>query len=164
VTLRRTAPARAAHERPVSVDHPSGAPCSRPDKQARFKEKEGEPPVPVAQTYVVDNTAATVGAIVSLGVLVLWIIVIVKFFQIAGDVRFIKDLLQFQDEYKDDEEDKDAFLTSAARLRELGQLRADGILSEDEFVGMKAAMLQDSDVLSTPDGRDDLHPGQGDGA
>lgn len=93
-----------------------------------------------------DSLAVLIGG----GVLVLWVAVLVKFFQVASDVRVIRGVLEGQHDaprYDDDEDDDDSteapagLLTEAAQLREFGRLRDEGLLTEDEFANLKTGLL-----------------------
>ncbi|HEX5913113.1 MAG TPA: hypothetical protein VFY54_08305 [Rubrobacter sp.] len=80
------------------------------------------------------------------GILILYILLIVKFFQIAGDVRAIRDLIRtdqdirYSDEDEDEAEDEDE-RDDIEQLRRLGELHKEGVLTDEGFTRLKEGMF-----------------------
>lgn len=108
---------------------------------------EGDVTGLLAQTTGSDS----VGVLIGLAVLALWGVMIWKFFEIAGNVASVRDMVSRLEDhfvYGDDDEDagevqeeEDSFTVEANRLREMGRLREEGLLSEEEFTLLKEGML-----------------------
>jgi hypothetical protein len=79
---------------------------------------------------------------------VLYVVMIYKFFEIAGNVASIRDAVSrledhfvYADEDEEEDEDEDSFTIEVNQLREMGRLREEGLLSEDEFTLLKEGLL-----------------------
>ena len=112
----------------------------------------------LGQTTTSRDEIEALAWVLALVVLVLYVLMIVKFFQIASDVRLMKDMmanrrLEELDAVIDDVggvAGSQEFTSDVARLRELGKLRDEGLLTEREFLRLKAELLGTSDP-SNPD-------------
>jgi hypothetical protein len=93
------------------------------------------------------DVGSQVAVLIGGGVLLLWVFVLVKFLQVANDVRLIARVLSKPGNANSMKKTtarpktEDPLLTEAARLREMGRLRDEGLLTEDEFESLKSGLL-----------------------
>lgn len=83
-----------------------------------------------------------------MAILVLWVVMIVRFFQMASDVRSTRDLIEIDQDVRyavDEDDEEDDQQDEIEQLRRLGELHRDGTLTDEEFAKLKEGPFASTD-------------------